>query len=39
MRYSKELRDEIGNIYPRKNLYLLDLANSSDNEALNLKKK
>ncbi|NLW42499.1 MAG: ABC transporter permease subunit [Tissierellia bacterium] len=38
MRYSKELRDEIGNIYPRKNLYLLDLANSSDNEALNLKK-
>ncbi len=38
MRYSKELRDEIGNTYPRKNLYLLDLASSSDEEVSNLKK-
>ncbi len=38
MGYKKELRDEIGNIHPRKNLYLLDLANSSKEEAEKLKK-
>lgn len=38
MRYSKELRDEIGNIHPRKNLYILDLANASKDKISNLKK-
>lgn len=38
MKYLKELRDEIGNLHPRKNLYLLDLANASDKEATEIKK-
>ena len=38
MRYLKELRDEVGNVYPRKNLYLLDLANATDKEVAELNK-
>lgn len=38
MRYEKELRDEIGYVHPRKNLYLLDLANASAGDAAKLKQ-
>lgn len=37
MKYKTELKDEIGNIYPRKNLYLYDLANSDVNDAQEIK--
>ena len=38
MGYSKTLRDEIGNIHPRKNMYLLDLAQADDKTAREIKK-
>lgn len=37
MRYEKLLIDDIGNKHPRKNLYLLDLANASGSEASKIK--
>lgn len=38
MRYEKTLIDEIGNSYPRKNLYLLDLAQASGEDFEKIKK-